>query len=1000
MFISLFITVTGRSDPAIGPSTAGPKSVWESVPARLLTLLIALGFALAGLSAAASDRESVIDEASLRAITFIDADRGWAVGDWGVILHSEDSGLTWRPQESGSEDHLDAVAMFNSQRGVAVGGYYQPHTQIGRGTVLWTSDGGETWKATATAGLPPLRRLLIGPGGKCVAAGDWSSVYGSALFSSPDGGRTWEPVPTASQDPVVGLVGSVDDFLTLSDCGQLVRFRTGEAARSLTPPGSLWKTIAASGDTYWVTGPSADPVDGVISAGMVSGDRGQTWRAATVGRGRPVAASALIHGDQVWRMDEATANLTRSGLDGQADSLSRVAGAPIRSCFRLGDHRAWAVGDWGTIAISRDGGQSWRTVRGESRQPAVMAVAAEGHLAPWSLLAIESLQNHRRVALVTADATPLVRQSLKLVGPAVHYRWKRETDPEAHALPQPWPRADADRGASASEILQGVRPAVLVLEQSLSPAEKTAWTQAAIAHGVQRVFETGRANGQTVHSAAALTSVGLLAGDVWIDSLCLLKPGTLPPDKLRLASRYDAVSDHFSADGLAGFVGGDRRFARSPSGGTSRRHLQILQARTGESAWVDAIVKSTSPVDELMRQVDANLPHIAEENCQRLLLRVIAESKTAGRHELYRAMLNLVATRWPDEPLGLMCRLHLDAIAASGEWRQLFVSESGGSLPGQLAGAATGASVRWSPFQGVGSAPESSPVGEAFEPSGGVRLASATEASWESRVSSTQDPESPKSRGDAAWQSHPAVLTARRLAAGSLAPSSESRLGTSGDVIAEAAAELEPVASWSRAWSDLGPDAESTAALIVPAVKSRPLLDGILNESLWKSSSRFDLECAQSAGLHVAYDADFVYFGVTAPPLIKPPATTDSRFDRPQSDRGRRDIDLDRHDRLVIRIDVDGDLLTAYELEFDGSGNTRDSCDGFVDWQPTWFIAMGDSANRTIAEIAIKRSDLVGPLQGVDQHWNVSVQRRQAGHTTPAIGLPHPSQYRQLIFEH
>jgi hypothetical protein len=512
------------------------------------------------------------------------------------------------------------------------------------------------------------------------------------------------------------------------------------------------------------------------------------------------------------------------------------------------------------------------------------------------------------------------------------------------------------------------------------------------------VFETGRANGQTLHSAAALTSVGLLAGDVWVDSLCLLKPGTMPPDKLRLASRYDAVSDHFSADGLAGFVGGDGRFARSPSGGTSRRHLQILQARTGESAWVNAIVMSTSPVDELMRQVDANLPHIAEENRQRLLLRVIAESKTAGRHELYRAMLNQVATRWPDEPLGLMCQLHLDTIAASGEWRQLFVTGSGGELPGRF--AAIGETVRLSPFQGVAPARESSPVGQPFEPSAGVRLASATEASTGGGVSPSEDRRPSQSRADAAWQNHPAVLTARRLAAGSHAPPSESGFGISRDLLVDTAAELDPIGSWSLAWSGLAADRRNAAAVIVPAVRSRPLLDGILNESLWRSASRFDLKPTQSAGLHVAYDADFVYFGVTAPPLVKPPAKTDSRPEHSQADRGRRDIDLDRHDRFVIRIDVDGDLLTAYELEFDASGNTRDSCDGFVDWQPTWFIAMGDAANRTTAEIAIKRSDLVGPLQSVDQHWNVSVQRRQAGHATPAIGLPHPGEYRRLIFDH
>lgn len=78
-------------------------------------------------------------DSALTSVSFADARRGWAVGHWGVILHTEDSGQTWTVQrmESRADRPLFAVHFFDQRTGVAVGLW---------SLVLATDDGGLHWR--------------------------------------------------------------------------------------------------------------------------------------------------------------------------------------------------------------------------------------------------------------------------------------------------------------------------------------------------------------------------------------------------------------------------------------------------------------------------------------------------------------------------------------------------------------------------------------------------------------------------------------------------------------------------------------------------------------------------------------------------------------------------------------------------------------------------------------------------------------------------------------
>src|SRR5690606_799314 len=93
------------------PSLLRSWRACQSLCPTAATLAALAGCWLLGSAAATAAPSPFSDEATLRSVTFIDADRGWCVGDFGVILRSEDSGLSWQPLDSSTTANLNAVGM-------------------------------------------------------------------------------------------------------------------------------------------------------------------------------------------------------------------------------------------------------------------------------------------------------------------------------------------------------------------------------------------------------------------------------------------------------------------------------------------------------------------------------------------------------------------------------------------------------------------------------------------------------------------------------------------------------------------------------------------------------------------------------------------------------------------------------------------------------------------------------------------------------------------------
>lgn len=117
----------------------------------------------------------------LYSASFASPDQVWLAGEFGVILHSADGGLTWQQQRSGVETTLFGIFAGENQRAWAVGL---------EGVLLSTEDGGATWKKEAIE----MPKGFVLPLYDVAVRGlfGWAVGNSGFILHSQDGGRTWK----------------------------------------------------------------------------------------------------------------------------------------------------------------------------------------------------------------------------------------------------------------------------------------------------------------------------------------------------------------------------------------------------------------------------------------------------------------------------------------------------------------------------------------------------------------------------------------------------------------------------------------------------------------------------------------------------------------------------------------------------------------------------------------------------------------------------------------
>jgi photosystem II stability/assembly factor-like uncharacterized protein len=223
----------------------------------------------------------------LHAVYFLDEFKGWAVGGRGALLATVDGGETWRARARPTEDALRDVYFSDEQNGWLVcerSIYDLKEKDEPRTYLLRTADGGATWKRVNVIGADVdarLVRALFTDEGR-----GWAFGEEGALYTTRDGGESWERQRVPTRNLLLG--------------GWFLNSEQG-----------------------WLVGAGATILQTI--------DGGQTWRAGTLVAG-PTPASANLEDARRVRFTAA------SFVD---------------------DRRGWAVGAEGRVFVTTDGGRTW-----------------------------------------------------------------------------------------------------------------------------------------------------------------------------------------------------------------------------------------------------------------------------------------------------------------------------------------------------------------------------------------------------------------------------------------------------------------------------------------------------------------------------------------------------------------------------------------------------------------------------------------------------------------
>ena len=286
--------------------------------------------------------------------------RGYAVGEFGTMLRTNDGGSTWSGVSTGLSEDLDLVRMITPDSVVIAGGCpvrrsddggktfrRLPWTAsdarctagvsslafpsatvgyllLGNGNVLRSSDSGKTWsRRTAVPGTPATSEASrISPSDLEFTSNDtgFASTSGGDVYFTSDSGSTWTPV--------LQLPFSIRD---LEFPSATVGYAVGAAPVALktTDGGATWHELGLPEDT---------PELGRISCS-----------------GTDTCLAVTVSGDRVLRTTDGGSTWTR--VNPTASKLSAVGLASTT--------RAVAVGDAGTTVVSDDAGRTFSTLGGD-----------------------------------------------------------------------------------------------------------------------------------------------------------------------------------------------------------------------------------------------------------------------------------------------------------------------------------------------------------------------------------------------------------------------------------------------------------------------------------------------------------------------------------------------------------------------------------------------------------------------------------------------------------
>jgi photosystem II stability/assembly factor-like uncharacterized protein len=1036
------------------------RPLWAPLLACLLPA------ALSHAPAAAAPR--YFEDATLRAVQLVDDREGWAVGDQGVIWHTIDGGQTWTRQSTGVRASLRSVCFpgSNPYEGWVVGRDELPGAGSS-GVVLHTRDGGLHWKPALMHALPGLNRVCFADAQNGYLLGDGTDAYPSGVFLTRDGGRSWKPLPGPrspgwlaadfSDGSTGALAGAWNRLATLRDGKLYAKHMDTLGGRSLLDlhlrrgnglavgqGGLILRSDGSSGKSWsFVSLPSvpADDVRPDWDFHAVHGTGSHYWVV-----GRP--GSMILHSDDLGK----TWQLVPTGQT-----------MPLHGVFFQSADFGVAVGALGTILVTRDGGKTWKAQQRGGERAALLFVHARSAGLPADAVSFLGAQEGYLTAAVrvtspdpgSADLMrwsegPRFGAAFRLAGgTAAETLWQFPLPSHLaragrNDLLAAWNDLHADRAPEhlLRQLVLAIRtwrPSVIITDP---PGQHTAQTacDSLIGEAVREAFaraadpkafpeqlsvlglapweavkaygcgDAGRVGQVSLDLTGISPVLQCSARDFAREPAYLLEGSPVSPPARRtfhlLAARSkDALSHHDLMQGVECAPGGlARRLLPRLTLPSEDLVKGLRQAANLEMLAQQPPSRLTNP-QRLLGQLGPMLDHLPDEHAAPAAHAVACHLARSGQWELAREAFLFVADRYSTHPLGLDACRWLIRYHSSSEARRrrelgqlLVVEQISYGVPSKAVDVRP-AMMEPEPSQKKSSSPDAGPtVGEGKHR---VVLPKVLESNVERTGGLMTFPH----EGDVRrWYQGCLEVEPRLDLFGSL-PASDPSLQfclqaarrNLGDVDAPCqwysrfAAE-QPDGPWRQAalaelWLRQRTGAPPKPVLQCRFTETRPRLDGKLNDACWQAVRPTRLQEAagktreaQPTEVRLAYDHDFLYVAVTCRHPARKPA------ERPK--QRVRDADLRGHDRVSLLLDLDRDYCTCFELQVDERGCVRESCWGDTTWDPRWFVAVHNEETGWQVEAAIPLKAMTGDIPTPGKAWACNVIRTIPGQGVQAWSLP------------
>ena len=301
----------------------------------------------------------------LHSVKFFDVARGWAVGDGGAILATDDGGATWKPQTSGTTANLYGVDFLDLAVGTAVGD---------GGTILTTVDGGATWKRETSPTTKRLYAVKYSNHRNVWAVGDCAcnADVDPPVMLTGDGIGTWNAVGTdLRQVPILRGVTVNDTSADPDRQGPtIVGWAVGGAPDGTRPviaqtpmqPFPAWSVAGWTKVSLPANDRAFQDVDmgrtrawavgfGGVIASSAAGDpsRLTPWTLQTSGTNGDLSGVSFFDDRNGIVVGGGLALITDNGGEKWAPQDPRTPAGTLADVAYVDDAHAWAVGRSGVI---------------------------------------------------------------------------------------------------------------------------------------------------------------------------------------------------------------------------------------------------------------------------------------------------------------------------------------------------------------------------------------------------------------------------------------------------------------------------------------------------------------------------------------------------------------------------------------------------------------------------------------------------------------------------